>query len=397
MSSQAILFGLAFLFFLAAAFPFVLYAPSLRLMRHLGISAPARPVPGDTAEVRRFAVCVCAYNEEPVIRDKLENMLGLRRHTGLPVDLLLYVDAASDGTAAIARDFAPGVRVVEASARHGKSHGMNRLAALAAEAGADVLVFTDANVMVAPDALERLRRHFRDPSVGCVCGHLSYVNADASATAAVNGAYWAREEVIKRLEAETGGVIGADGSLFAVRTACHRPVPDDIIDDFYLPLAILCDGHRVTRADDVRAFEHTPTEGGEEFRRKVRIACQAWNVHRLLWPRLRRLHWTLRYKYVAHKLLRWLALGNALIGGLLAVAGVWAGAGAWAAAVLVGAAGLLMAAVGLTPHPLAERGREVLRALAATSLGLLRSLRGERFQVWAPPGGRVSQPGSADS
>ncbi len=394
MSGQAILFAVAALFLSAAAFPFVLYAPSLRLMRRLGVVSPARPVPGAAPAVRRFAVCVCAYNEETVIRDKIENMLALRREAGLPVDLLLYVDAATDATARIAQAYEPAVRVVVAEERHGKSHGMNRLVALATEA--DVLVFTDANVTVAPDALARLRPYFADPTVGCVCGHLGYVNAEASATAAVGSAYWRREEAIKALEDATGGVIGADGSLFALRRACHRPVPDDIIDDFYLPLAVTCDGHRVVRAEDVRAFEHTPTDSADEFRRKIRIACQAMNVHRLMAPRLRRLHWTLRYKYAAHKLLRWLALPSAALGAACALAAVWLAWGAAAAAGVAAAGMAALAALAVSRRPLARRGREVLLALAATTLGVARSLRGERFQTWTPPGGRVSQPGKAD-
>src|SRR6185295_2273749 len=108
-------------------------------------------------------------------------------------------------------------------------------------------------------------------------------------TAETGSLYWRLEEAIKRLESETGSVMGADGSIFAIRRALHRPPPPDIIDDMYVSLAIACDGHRVVRAGDARAEEESVGRSGEEFRRKVRISCQAFNVHRLLWPRLKRL------------------------------------------------------------------------------------------------------------
>ena len=72
-----------------------------------------------------------------------------------------------------------------------------------------------------------------------------------------------------------------NGSIFAVRRRHRRPVPDDVIDDLHVSLSILCDGYRVVHAPDVRAYERALTTSSDEFNRKVRIACQAFNVHRL--------------------------------------------------------------------------------------------------------------------
>ena len=366
-----------------AIHPFVTYGLTLKIMRHFKVTCPARPIAGGASPVMSFAVCVPAYNEEKVIGAKIENLLALRRATPRPVEILIYVDGASDRTAAIVREYGDQVRLVEASERRGKTAGLNRLAAMAET---DILVFSDANVMVEPDALVRLAGHFADAGVGCVCGSLAYVNGEDSATAGMGAEYWRREEGLKQLESDTGGVIGADGSLFAIRRSLHRPVPDDIIDDFFLSLAILCDGHRVVRAGDVRASELATTVSADEFRRKVRIACQAFNVHRLLRPRLAELHWTLRYKYLSHKLLRWWSLVNAALAGVLAIAGVGAGWG-WLT-VLPSAALASLAVVVLLSLP---PTREIVLALFATTLGLARSLKGERFQTWTPPLSRDSR------
>src|SRR5205085_8236806 len=91
-------------------------------------------------------------------------------------------------------------------------------------------------------------------------------------------------------------------------------VPADIIDDFFTSLSIWCAGWREVMCPDLIAYERSATRSREEFRRKVRIACRAFNCHRLLWPQVARLPaWDL-YKYLSHKLLRWVS------GGFLALA-----------------------------------------------------------------------------
>jgi cellulose synthase/poly-beta-1,6-N-acetylglucosamine synthase-like glycosyltransferase len=354
--------------------PFTTYPLSLWLIRlfrrhSLQTSADARET---------FALCCCAYNEERVIGAKADNCLALR---GARPDLqiLFYVDAATDRTAALLRE--RDVTVDVSPVRTGKTPGMNRLTTLA---DASVLVFTDANVMLDTDALTNLERYFADPSVGCVCGHLRYVNEAAGATATLGAAYWRFEEWLKQLETDTGSVMGADGSLFAIRQSLSRSVPEDLIDDMFVSLSILCDGQRVVRAADVRAYELAATVSGEEFRRKVRIACQAFNVHRRLWPRLRRLDPLNVYKYVSHKLLRWLsgislALGGVCFALTLAVAGY-----GWIATasllLLTGVALLGWRRWGKWP----ARLWEVVGALAGTALGIFYSLRGAEFRVWTP-------------
>jgi len=327
------------------------------------------------------ALCVCAYNEEKVIRAKAENMLSMRKATpGL--ELLVYVDAASDRTADILREYETEMTVIVSPARHGKTYGMNTLVQAAS---ADFVVFSDANVMFAPDAIPCLLSRFADPEVGCVCGHLVYTLADNSATAVTGSVYWRLEETIKALETRSGSTMGADGSIFAIRRALHHPPPPDIIDDMYVSLSILCGGHRIVRANDALAFEEATTKAGDEFRRKVRIACQAFNVHRLLRSQLTKLSLLDRYKYVSHKLLRWFTVYLLLAAGLCLAAGL-AAMGAWLLLLTGIFAGLvLLIAARLRPAGPPGKIVDIVAAFVATGLGVVQSLRGERFQVWTPP------------
>lgn len=374
---------------LLALHPFVTYPLSLLAVRRWqtrSARSPSPAAPGQAAlplplPLRpSFAVCTCAYNEGRVIEAKLLNLIGLREaHPTL--DILVYVDASSDDTAEICRRHADRIQLHVSTQRTGKTHGMNLLVS---RTQADIVVFTDANVMLDPEVLTRLEAHFTDPEVGCVCGNLIYTNAADSTTARTGSLYWRLEEGIKRLETDTGSVMGADGSLFAIRRALHQPPPDHIIDDMYVSFMVLCGGHRIVQATDVRAYEESVSSMREEFQRKVRIACQAFNVNRLLWPRLRQLPALSLYKYVSHKLLRWFTIYLlALAYAAFTAAALFAGL-PLLAAVLV----LLLAALWLLGHrwpvqPVAQLF-DILSAMAGAGVGVWRSMLGDLYQTWQP-------------
>ena len=378
MTAALFIVGVACL--LLAMHPFVTYPASLLVLRAVrGRRGRQRD---NARRPLSFAICMCAYNEEAVIEAKAQNLLKLKeRYPDL--SLHIYVDASSDRTAALLEPYRDVIDVQVAAQRHGKTHGMNLLATRAA---ADLLVFTDANVMLDLNCIDDLTHHFADADVGCVCGNLNYTNGTASVTASSGSLYWRFEEAVKRLETDTGSALCADGSMFAIRRELRRTPPDHIIDDMFVSLMVLVDGFRVVQARDVRAYEASATDSGEEFGRKVRIACQAFNVHRLLWPHLRQLDALTRYKYVSHKLLRWLGLYFLSIAGTAFVAAAaFAGYGAWAFTLLV----LLLIAAVLCHRwsikPIAQLV-DLLIAIAGAGVGVWRSVRGEKFQTWTPAG-----------
>ena len=383
MSAATVFLLAAALLFALALHPFVTYPLSLQLLARLRGPRPApeapraAPVPGP-----RYAILMCAYNEAPVLDAKLRNLLLLQASQPAgAVEILVYIDCASDRSAEIARRYEPQIQLHVATERHGKTHGMNLLVA---RSRAPLLLFTDATVMLDPQALVALDAHFADPEVGCVSANLVYTNPGDSVTAASGSLYWRIEQRIKRLEQRVGSTMGAHGALFAIRRELHEPPPDHIIDDMYVSLAILCQGKRLLQADDVLAWEASVTASHEEFRRKVRIACQAFNVHRLLWPRLKRLPPLALYMYLSHKLLRWFTIYLLAAAALCAALGLVA-AGLWSVALGLGIGvplGLWLGhRRGLTP---VAQIADALLAFAGVGLGVWRSLRGERFQTWTP-------------
>jgi len=377
-SSTLLLFGMAFFCLFIAAFPFGPYQLTLLLARRLGFVQPFDEKTIESADKQRFAICLCAYNEEPVIEKKIENMLTLRKVAG-ELDILVYVDSPSDRTADIVRSYEPAIKAVISEERHGKPWGMNRLVGIT---DADIIMFTDANVMVDEEAIANLRRLFADPEVGCVTSHLSYTNPDDTATSEVGSFYWRLDEWTKGLETDTGSAMGADGSLFAIRRRLHRPTPDHLIDDLFVSMGILCKGYRVVRGANVRAYEAHTTIARDEFKRKIRIACQCMGVHRALWPEYRTMSaWNL-YKYIGHRLIRWVGGYFLIAAAVFFTLALWVGFGFWTMLALIAVLAVVMTVGSILHWRLIDQLNNVLLAFVGSTIGVWRAYWGEPVVTW---------------
>jgi cellulose synthase/poly-beta-1,6-N-acetylglucosamine synthase-like glycosyltransferase len=367
-------------FALLVIHPYTTYPLSLVLLRRVRGKQPVQTVAGVAAG--RIDLVFCAYNEAPFIEKKLENCLAIaERYPNVRIHV--FSDGSTDATNAIIERYADHVRFV-AGQRSGKSTGMNTLLA---GCDGELTLFTDANVLLDVAGIASLDQYFSDPAVGCVVGQLVYINAAESSTASVGSLYWKLEERIKELESNTGSVMGADGSIFAIRRDLFQKVPPFIIDDYFTSFSILCGGRRIVRAPELLAYERTAEKRGEEFRRKMRIACRSFNAHRTLWPRLRQLPPLDLYKYVSHKLVRWLTVLWLLLGLLSGLAFAHSIGYLLPMLLLVLLAGLaLIFAAQWIQNRLAQAVLDILTAYVATGYGIWRSLRGDRFQTWEVAG-----------
>jgi len=360
----------------AALHPFVTYPLSLVVWRWLR-PTPSRPGPPSTPAV---SILCCARNEESVIAAKARNCLEMASGYEGRAEVLFYLDACSDRTRDALAPFKDRLTIIEGAEPAGKSQGMARLVEAAS---GEIIVFTDANTMAAPDALTAFADGFRDPDVGCVCSYLTITNDAESETAHVNGLYWRLEESIRLLETQTGSSLTADGALFAIRRSLYVPTPPDIIDDMHTSMNVLLSGARMVASRTVLAQERTASDRCDEFSRKIRIACRAFNCYRLLAPRLHRAGPEVIYKFYSHKVLRWLSFALAAMGASALLAGValhgWLDYGLWVAG--AGFSILALGALGLKPF---SQVWEVFLAHVAVTLGVMQSLRGKRYQVWTP-------------
>lgn len=298
-----------------AAHPLVTYPLSLLA---LGRKRPPPQLRAKDAARPSLAICMCAYREQDMIAAKIERLIEIADAYG-PATVHVYIDAPSDNTALIAQRYADRIDLVIGTERAGKTYGMNLLVS---RSTSELLLFTDANVESGVDVAIELSRPLADPTIGCTTAQLIYSNSKESPTSRLGSLYWALEEWIKRIESDRIGLIGCDGAMFMMRRSLHIAPPPYLIDDLFLSLHILVSGSRIISVDHVQVYERSATGADEEKRRKQRIACQALNVHRAMWPELRRMRWLPLYAYLSHRPMKWLMpffVGAAILAGFVAL------------------------------------------------------------------------------
>ncbi|MGZ4276387.1 MAG: glycosyltransferase family 2 protein [Solirubrobacteraceae bacterium] len=272
--------------------------PVLVLLR-----ARLRPRPHDSAPILpTVSVVVAARNEAPVIGRKVENLLGLD-YPAERLEVIVASDGSEDATVAAARAHGDErVRVLDLP-RLGKAGALN---AAVAHAGGEVLVFTDANSMLAPDAVRALVAPLADEDVGGVAGDQRY-EADGAQGGVAGGerGYWDLDRALKRAESLAGNVISATGALYAVRRQLFRTVPDGVTDDFAVSTGVICAGRRLVFAPGAVAYEAVGATAEVEFARKVRVMTRGLNGvvlrRELLNPRR---HGFYALQLLSHKVLR---------------------------------------------------------------------------------------------
>ncbi|HXI02994.1 MAG TPA: glycosyltransferase family 2 protein [Candidatus Saccharimonadales bacterium] len=300
----------------------------------------------------QVSVLIPAYDEEAVIARKLENTLAL----DYPRERLeiLVASESDDATDDIVRGFAGrGVRLLPSAVRRGKVANLGRAVP---ESRGEILLLTDANAMIRPEALRRIVRHFADPRIGSVSGRLTYVNPGGGAAGASERLYWGMEQIVKKASSRLFSLPGANGSVFAVRKSAYRPIAEDRGDDFEIPIRCVIDGLGSILEPDAISVEEAAGGFVQEYRRKVRIIH--WMLRSaliLLGEALGRRRWLLAFQLLSHKINRW-AMPFWLLG-LFAASVTLAGRGGFfrAAAVAQAAAygaSLLLLAIDRTIRPL---------------------------------------------
>ncbi len=213
-------------------------------------------------ELPRVTLIISAFNEAEVIRQKLENALALD-YPQHGLEIVVISDASTDGTDEVVGEFAArGVRLARQPQRRGKTAGLN---AVVPDAAGDIIVFSDANAMYAPDALRMLVQNFSDPSVGCVTGEARYVESTMSAADTGERAYWNYESRLKRLETAVGSMVGGDGAIYAIRRKLYVPMRADALSDFVNPLQIVKAGHRCVYEPRAISYERAADSFHKEF------------------------------------------------------------------------------------------------------------------------------------
>jgi len=262
-----------------------------------------RPAPVQRGDARpSVTVVVAAWNEAPTIAAKIENTLSQDYPPDL-LDMIVVSDASTDGTDDIVAGYAARterVSLLRTEGRQGKSVALN-LGVPTAKG--EIVVLTDADATFEPDAVAQLAKPFADPRVGAVSGQLRYRTSGGLDEG--EGAYWHYEQRVKQLESSLHSLLGANGSIYAIRRNLFRPLRALDVNDLRIPYEVLLQGYLVVLEPAARSYEAPAPSLWAEYRRKVRIMSRAIATVLLLVGRtVARRRMAFLWQLISHKLFR---------------------------------------------------------------------------------------------
>lgn len=373
------------------AYTYGLYPLVLRLLRSAKRTDAATsrvaddPPPGSWPAI---SITVPVYNEVAQIRDTIESLLSI----DYPVErrqILFVSDASTDGTDQVIEAYADrGVELLRLEDRGGKTAAEN---AAREHLTGEIVVNTDASIRIRPDAIKALVRRFADPSVGVATGRdVSAGSAQGDRNVGESG-YVGYEMWVRDLETRAGGIVGASGSLYAIRKNLHQHLlPAAMSRDFAAALVAREKGYRAVSVPEAVCVVPRTGSLRREYRRKVRTMVRGLETlyfkrHLLDLRTQGRFAWML----FSHKLCRWL-VPWAVCAGLVGVVGLSVTFPAARGVLAAVAAGLLLGVIGW----MWPQDRPVPRLFSLPAFGLVanvaaleagfRALRGELDPVWEP-------------
>lgn len=369
---------IALILYAYAVYPAILWVLATR--RH------AAPTP--TGTLPSVSIVIPAYNEERQIRGAIEALIA----QDYPADrrqILILSDASTDRTDEIVGEYAgKGVELLRMPVRSGKTAAEN---VSCARLRGDVIINSDSSIRLHPSAVRRLVQAMADPAVGVASSRDVSITRDLSSSNAAEAGYVGYEMRIRELETRTGGIVGASGSGYAIRSALHRiPVRDDLSRDFSAALTARTHGFIAVSVEDALCYVPRTTSLRAEYRRKVRTIARGvetliHNRH-LLDPSR---YGAFALKLISHKICRWLVPAS-LIPGTVGLV-LLSFAHPWAAALLVLEA-LVALTAGIGALWPAERPMPRILSLVAFATAanvavvhaLFRVAHGHEDHLWEP-------------
>lgn len=267
-------------------------------------------------ELPSVTFLIPAYNEEKHLRQKIANLFEMD-YPREKLQIIFISDGSTDATNEILAPLSDsGIELLALSERAGKANALNQGVLRARH---ELLIFSDASTLFAPDAVQSLVRHFSDETVGVVCGALRFqAGAESQQT---EGVYWRYESMMRLMEARLGATLTASGAVYALRRDAYVPLtPGAVLDDFLIPMNARRHCYRVLYDPEAVATDFAAENVQGEFTRRVRLAVGSFQSfgHLLRTP----MDAFTRFAFLSHKALRWvlpLLLCTALVSNLILI------------------------------------------------------------------------------
>ena len=384
---------LAVIFFTSVFLLFYVYAGYPLLAKFFGsvvnrvVNASA---PDDHDYEPTVTVLIAAYNESPHIADTVRNKLE-QDYPADKINVIVISDESEDETDELVTAIDDErVQLIRQVPRAGKTSALNLAMP---HATGEIIVFSDANSLYAPDTVRHLVAPLNDPEVGYVTGRMVYKAPDGSLTGEGCSAYMTYENKLREWETQLGSVVGVDGGVDAMRREIFTPMNADQLPDFVQPLTVVEKGHRVVYEPRALLYEDALAAASDEYRMRVRVGLRAFHALKdksiLLNPSL---FGIFAWQLWSHKVLRYMAF----LFMVTAFVSNWALASQSNSAEWAGTfvAQIFFYGIAQWGHVMSRRGMETSRVISlayflclvnlASAQAFWQFLRGRKQVIWKP-------------
>jgi len=243
------------------------------------------------------SIIIPVYNEEKIIEKKIRNILTLK-YPEDKFEVIVVSDASTDRTNEIVRQIRDErIKFYNLPERKGKAGALNRALL---EACNEIIVFSDASIMLEPDALKKIVNRFRFENIGCISGE-DYVPG-----AGGEGAYGRYELFLRNLESSVGSIVGASGCFYAQRRSLCEPFQEGMAPDFLSVLKTVEKGYRAVTEPMAKGVMEAVRHSSKEFERKVRTLLRGMTTLMSFKHLMNPLkNGVFAVELLSHKILRW--------------------------------------------------------------------------------------------
>jgi cellulose synthase/poly-beta-1,6-N-acetylglucosamine synthase-like glycosyltransferase len=220
------------------------------------------------------SILVPTYNEQNVIKNRIENLLSL----DYPKDgyeIIIVDSGSSDETVQIASSIIaendnkePAIRLLREEKRNGKGSAINFGKKYSK---GNIILVTDANSIFDHNVLKVLMPHFKDPKVGAVGGRYVVLNPDNHITSSTQF-YWEIEYIMRRGESILDSACLFHGEINAWRKELVDADPTMLSEDLDMCISIRKKGYKIVYDENAIVYEPAANTVEEQIKQRKRTS-----------------------------------------------------------------------------------------------------------------------------
>lgn len=243
---------------------------------------------------------VCFKNESNFIQKKLYNIYNWK--TNHDLHHTFVNDNSSDDTLQLLNKFKDSnTSLINNTVSIGKNQAQIKAVG---QSNSDLVLFTDANVFLENDAVDKLVQEFNEDTGG-VTGNVK-ITTDLTKQD-FSGQYWEVEKKIKEFQSIFGSVIGFDGGFYCIKRENYYLKRENELSDFESAFLIFENQKRTRYVKDAIALELERRTLINSFKSRVRASNRIfWSFFRIS-KYFRKLHPMVIFHFFFHKIVRYLA------------------------------------------------------------------------------------------